>query len=280
MPLVAGIDVGTSAVKAVLFNIRNNEAKCLAKRTDKVRKKAPVLLAAGTFEGLMKKAELNPPDVAYIASTGDAEELSLATGHFFSMTSHSKGAVHLVPRVRAVLDVGGLNVKAIRIDGRGKVLSYRMAARCASGSGRFLENISRYLGIMVDEVGELSLQADKPEIVSTVCAVLAETDVINLVSREISTSNILKGIHLSMATRLVKLLRVIKVTEGDLLLTGGLALDDGLLAALQETIADFKNDVNAYSHPDSIYAGAIGAAIWGAFRHEKLSRLGQLAEAS
>jgi benzoyl-CoA reductase subunit D len=83
-----------------------------------------------------------------------------------------------------------------------------------------------------------------------------------------------------MATRLVKLLRVIKVTDGDLLLTGGLALDGGLLAALQETIADFKNDVNAYSHPDSIYAGAIGAAIWGAFRHEKLSRLGQLAKAS
>jgi benzoyl-CoA reductase subunit D len=239
-----------------------------------------VLLAAGTFEGLMKKAELNPPDVAYIASTGDAEELSLATGHFFSMTSHSKGAVHLVPRVRAVLDVGGLNVKAIRIDGRGKVLSYRMAARCASGSGRFLENISRYLGIMVDEVGELSLQADKPEIVSTVCAVLAETDVINLVSREISTSNILKGIHLAMSQKLIKLLRASKISRGDVLLTGGLAKDQGLVAALNESLSGKEKGLRVITHEDSVYAGAIGAALWGAFRYEKLLGDGRLAEAS
>lgn len=280
MPLVAGIDVGTSAVKAVLFNTRNNNPKCLAKRTDTVRKKAPVLLAEDTFEALMKKAGLNPPDVAYIASTGDAEALSLATGHFFSMTSHSKGAIHLVPSVRAVLDVGGLNVKAIRIDGRGKVLSYRMAARCASGSGRFLENISRYLGIMVDEVGELSLQADKPEIVSTVCAVLAETDVINLVSRKISTPNILKGIHLAMAQKLIKLLRASKISRGDVLLTGGLAKDRGLVAALNESLSEKESDMRVITHADSVYAGAIGAALWGAFRYEKLLSQGRFAEAS
>tara|TARA_B100000315_G_scaffold248553_1_gene278555 strand:- start:592 stop:1434 length:843 start_codon:yes stop_codon:yes gene_type:complete len=280
MPLIAGIDVGTSAVKTVLYNIQNDQTKCLSKRIDKVRRKAPVLLASDSFNYLIEEVGVNPRDVTYIASTGDADEFLLATGHFFSMTSHAKGAVHLVPSARAVLDVGGLNIKAIRINGRGKVLSYKMAARCASGSGRFLENISRYLGIMVDEVGELSLQADKPEIVSTVCAVLAETDVINLVSREISTPNILKGIHLAMSQKLIKLLRASKVSEGDVLLTGGLAMDQGLVAALNESLSKKESDIRILTHADSIYAGAIGAALWGAFRYEKLLSEGRFAEAS
>jgi benzoyl-CoA reductase subunit D len=101
-----------------------------------------------------------------------------------------------------------------------------------------------------------------------------------MVSRQISTPNILKGIHLSMAARLVKLLRAAKVTEGDVFLTGGLALDVGLFAALNESAAEQKVTVRLLYHPDSIYAGAIGAAIWGAFRHEKLARLDRLAQAS
>jgi benzoyl-CoA reductase subunit D len=101
-----------------------------------------------------------------------------------------------------------------------------------------------------------------------------------MVSRGISASNILKGIHLSMAGRLAKLLRVIKVREGITLATGGLALDDGLMAALNESLAQQKIKVEARSHPDSIYAGAIGAAIWGAFRHEKLQQQELLAKAS
>jgi benzoyl-CoA reductase subunit D len=103
--------------------------------------------------------------------------------------------------------------------------------------------------------------------------VLAETDVINMVSRGIATPDILKGIHLSMASRIVKLLKVTGIKDGTALLTGGLALDTGLLAAIREEMANEKVNVQAVSHPDSIYAGAIGAALWGAFRHERLNRL-------
>jgi NAD-dependent dihydropyrimidine dehydrogenase PreA subunit len=102
--------------------------------------------------------------------------------------------------------------------------------------------------------------------------VLAETDVINMVSRGIATPDILKGIHLSMASRIVKLLKVTGVKGGTALLTGGLALDTGLLAAIQEEMVNEKVKVEARSHPDSIYAGAIGAALWGAFRHAKLNQ--------
>jgi benzoyl-CoA reductase subunit D len=109
--------------------------------------------------------------------------------------------------------------------------------------------------------------------VSSICAVLAETDVINMVSRAIPTPDILKGIHLSMASRIVKLLKVTGIKTGTALLTGGLALDTGLLAAIREEMANEMVNVSAVSHPDSIYAGAIGAALWGAYRHEQLAEL-------
>jgi benzoyl-CoA reductase subunit D len=196
------------------------------------------------------------------------------------MTTHARGGVFLDPEARSVLDVGALHGRAIQVDERGKVLGYRMTSQCASGSGQFLENIARYLGVTQEEIGPLSRQADDPEKVSGICAVLAETDVINMVSRNITTPNILKGIHLSMANRLVKLLRATKIADTEVLMTGGLALDSGLLAAVQEIVAEQELAARVTSHADSIYAGAIGAALWGAFRHEKLARLGQLAMAS
>ncbi|MCH7486930.1 MAG: benzoyl-CoA reductase subunit D [Proteobacteria bacterium] len=280
MTISAGIDVGTGAVKAVLFDVDGDSIEVLAKRSERVRRRNPLKLAEDMFEAVTGEAGLNRDDVAYIATTGEAETLSFTTGHFYSMTTHARGAIYLDPDVRSVLDVGALHGRAISIDGRGKVINYRMTSQCASGTGQFLENIARYLGIGQEEIGPLSKQADSPELVSGICAVLAETDVINMVSRQISTPNILKGIHLSMAGRLLKLLRGTLVSDGAVLLTGGLALDDGLLAALQESLAEQNIDIEVKSHPDSLFAGAIGAAIWGAFRHDKLSKLGLLAAAS
>ena len=196
------------------------------------------------------------------------------------MTTHGRGAIFLDPESRGCLDVGALHGRAISVDDRGKVLSYKMTSQCASGSGQFLENIARYLGIAQDEIGPLSCQADDPEKVSGICAVLAETDVINMVSRGISAQNILKGIHLSMAGRLARLVKAIKVTEGVIMVTGGLALDEGLIAALREELDQKGNPVEVRSHPQSIYAGAIGAALWAAFRYEKLKQLDALPMAS
>jgi benzoyl-CoA reductase subunit D len=185
----------------------------------------------------------------------------------------------LVLGINAVVDVGALNGRAIYVDERGKVLAYKMTSQCASGSGQFLENIARYLGVAIEEIGALSESSKNPEKVSSICAVLAETDVINMVSRGIATTDILKGIHLSMASRIVKLLKVTGIKQGTALITGGLALDSGLLAAIREEMVNEKVSVTAISHPDSIYAGAIGAALWGAFRHAKLTELQQRAAA-
>ena len=118
------------------------------------------------------------------------------------------------PSARAVVDIGALNGRAIYVDERGKVLSYKMTSQCASGSGQFLENIARYLGVAVEEIGPLSQSSKNPEKCSSICAVLAETDVINMVSRGIATPDVLKGIHLSMASRIVKLLKVTGIKSG------------------------------------------------------------------
>jgi len=280
MTITAGIDLGTGTIKTVLFNVTDDKTEWLARRADRIRQRDPFDLAEKAYDAVLNEAGLTRDDIHYVATTGDGETIPFRTGHFYSMTTHARGAIYLEPEARAVLDIGALHGRAVKMDERGKVLGYRMTSQCASGSGQFLENISRYLGIAQDEIGTLSKQADDPEVVSSICAVLAETDVINMVSRGISASNILKGIHLSMAGRLAKLLRVIKVRDGVTLATGGLALDNGLMAALNESLATQKIDVEARSHPDSIYAGAVGAALWGAFRYEKLQQQELLAKAS
>jgi benzoyl-CoA reductase subunit D len=281
MPITAGIDVGTGAIKAAIFEVDGSNEKCLGKKVERVRQRDPLVLATNVYDDLLAENGLKRGDVAYCATTGEGESLHFHTGHFYSMTTHARGGIYLHPDARAVLDVGALHGRAIRIDERGKVLTYKMTSQCASGSGQFLENIARYLGIAQDEIGSLSRQGDNPEQVSGICAVLAETDVINMVSRGITAPNILRGIHESMATRLAKLLKTIgKLEGGAVQMTGGLALDDGLVKAMQDALVKEKITARVETHPDAIYAGAIGAALWGAFRWEKLQRLGDAAKAA
>jgi benzoyl-CoA reductase subunit D len=221
------------------------------------------------------------------------------------MTAHARGALFLEPGARGAIDVGALHARAIRFDDRARVLDYRMTSQCASGTGQFLENIARYLGVTLDEVGQLSLAGTTPEKVSGICAVLAETDVINMVSRGLTTANILKGIHESMATGFAKLLRNTRA-EGIVLVTGGLSADIGLVGALRDALGKAPKKkiarpaaaapacasagaeseeaappvaplapVVIQPHPEGVFAGAIGAALWGAYRHEKLASRAQ-----
>jgi benzoyl-CoA reductase subunit D len=159
------------------------------------------------------------------------------------------------------------------MDGRSRVLSYRMTSQCASGSGQFLENIGRYLGVTLDEIGPLSLQGDQPETCSSICAVLAETDVINMVSRGIAVRNILRGIHESMAGRILRLLTS-SGARGVVLVTGGLAADTGLVGALRAAATKQKAAIEVRAHRDSALAGALGAALWGAYRSARLQDKG------
>lgn len=269
MSLTAGIDVGTSAVKVVLMRVTGTECAELAKDVERIRRRDLRDVVNEVFARSLAAAGLASGDLDYVASTGDGDPVEFRTGHFYGMTTHARGALHLMPSCRSVLDAGALHGRVMRIDERSRVLQYAMTNQCASGSGQFLENISRYLGVSIDEVGPLSIQGETPELVSGICAVLAETDVINMVSRGITTANILKGIHISMANRFVKLLRRVGA-EYPVAITGGLARDEGFVEALRERLVAEGEAAEILTHADSIHAGAYGAALWAGFRYEKL----------
>jgi len=282
----AGIDVGSSTVKVALVASPAGSgraragARVLAKVVERTRRRDQRQIVAMAWAAALEQAGIGAEQLAYIATTGEGETVELSTGHFYGMTAHARGAIFLDPAVTAALDVGALHARAVRFDARARVLDYRMTSQCASGTGQFLENIARYLGVTLDEVGPLSLRGSAPEKVSGICAVLAETDVINMVSRGISTANILRGIHDSMATGFSKLLRSARAA-GTVLVTGGLSADEGLLRALRDALGKpgKKKDAEAAPvvvrpHPDGVFAGAIGAALWGAYRHEKLAGMG------
>lgn len=258
----AGVDVGSSAVKiAIVRSDRNGGAEVLALLTERIRRREVKKVVNEGYEAALNAAGVFSEEVCYLASTGEGELVEFRRGHFYGMTAHARGAIFLMPEVRAVLDVGALHARGMRVDERSRVLGYRMTSQCASGSGQFLENVARYLGIALDDVGPLSTKAAKPEAVSSICAVLAETDVINMVSRGISAPDILKGIHLSMAGRYLKLLRAIDA-HGHVAITGGLSADTGLVLALQEKAREDGLDVEIDTHPQASYAGALGAALW------------------
>jgi benzoyl-CoA reductase subunit D len=263
---VAGIDVGTSAVKvAVMEEAGGGGGRVLALRGERIRRRDPLKVTEGLFHACLEESGARREELAYIATTGEGDSVPFRTGHFYGL--------FLDPEARAVLDIGALHTRGVILDGRAKVMGYRMTSQCASGSGQFLENISRYLGITLEEIGPLSLTADRPESCSSICAVLAETDVINMVSRGISTPNIIKGIHVSMAGRYLRLLTS-AAAQGVALVTGGLAADVGLLSALRESAGEQKAPLEIRAHRDSVFAGALGAALWGAFRARRLSARG------
>lgn len=271
--ITAGVDVGSAVVKiAIVETTEAGGERLLACRGERLRRRDTHAVATSLFGDLLNETGLARDALGYVATTGEGESIPFRTGHFYGMTTHARGGLFLEPEARAIIDMGALHTRAVAMDERSKVLGYRMTSQCASGSGQFLENIARYLGVSLEEVGALSLQADNPEVCSSICAVLAETDVINMVSRGISLPNILKGIHSSMAGRAVRLL----VSLGKppvILVTGGLANDAGLIAAMREAVAAQKMGVEIRQHEHSMLAGAIGAALWGAFRARKLRRL-------
>ncbi len=264
-----GIDVGSNFIKLVLVDYSTGNSKLIDKHTEKIRKRNPSLVSEEMIQTMLAKHQLRYEDIAYLASTGEGDLVKRKRGHFYGMTTHARGGNFFFPDAQTVVDMGALYVRAVKISPDARVQDYKMTGQCASGSGQFVENISRYLGLSIEEVGDVSLQSVKPEVSSGICAVLAETDVINMVSRGISTPDIIKGIHISIAGRIIKLLSSLKA-ESPIILTGGMALNKGMIQALEEQLQETGKKFVIKTHPDAIYAGALGAALWGGFRHLKL----------
>ncbi|MFQ6615742.1 MAG: BadF/BadG/BcrA/BcrD ATPase family protein [Fidelibacterota bacterium] len=270
--LTLGIDVGSSFIKAALAQY-GDPSTVVDTINEKIRKRNPTLVIEKVVDELLERQGLSYEDLVYVASTGEGELVPRKTGHFYSMTTHARGAYHYHPDIRGVVDLGALFTRAMTLENGPRVRRYTMTGQCASGSGQFLENISRYLGLTLEEVGPLSRKSTQPARTSGICAVLAETDVINMVSQGIATADIVKGIHLSIARRVIALLRKLKV-ESPVALTGGMAHDVGIVDAIKELMDEKNMNVTVFAAEQCALAGAIGAALWGGYRYLKLRSAG------
>jgi len=251
MSLLAGVDVGTRVSKAVIID---DQGRVVAKAN---------LPTGHDLAGAARKAVDRAlatlpgnPVASYVASTGFGRyQVPFRDVQITEITCHARGAVALAPGTRSVLDIGAMNARAIRVDERGRVRAFRMNDKCASGAGRFLERVAKGLEMDLADIGPLSLRATTPQSISSICAVLAESEVINLVTQGHGVEDILAGTHESIAGRIAALLRQVGV-EQEIALTGGVTKNVGMVRALESRLGQ-----PVVVHPDAEYAGALGAAL-------------------
>lgn len=251
MKLLAGVDVGTRVTKTVLID---EQGRVLARANLPTGHDL-----AGAARKVVDRALATLPGgaaVSYVASTGFGRYLvPFRDVQITEITCHARGAVALAPGTRSVLDIGAMNARAIRVDERGRVRAFRMNDKCASGAGRFLERVAKGLEMDLADIGPLSLRATAPQSISSICAVLAESEVINLVTQGHGVEDILAGTHESIAGRIAALLRQVGV-EQEIALTGGVTKNVGMVRALEGRLGQ-----PVVVHADAEYAGALGAAL-------------------
>jgi predicted CoA-substrate-specific enzyme activase len=211
------------------------------------------------YSGMLHKTRKKESDIACIVSTGYGRNcVSIAQRQITEITCHAAGARHFFPKVRAVIDIGGQDSKCIRLDGNGSVSDFVMNDKCAAGTGRFLEVMARALHVELKDFAAMSKAARRPVIISSMCTVFAESEVISLIARGESRENIIAGIHESIASRMVSMMNRTGF-EKPVVMTGGVSQNLGMRSAIEKKIG-MKLDV-----PDLAQAcGAIGAAILGA----------------
>jgi len=253
MAYFAGIDVGSTMTKAVILGEEGIIASIIGPTGPEQRR-----LANRVMEEALKKAALSFEAITYIVSTGYGRiNVPFTDKQLTEITCHAKGISSLFPRARTIIDIGGQDVKAIRIDGEGKTVDFVMNDKCAAGSGRFIEVIADTLGVPLDQVGDLSLQSRDPAKISNICTIWAQQEVAASLAQGIPVPDLLAGIHQSLADRVCRLVSRLKV-EDAVIVTGGGARNKGLLKALSEQLG---REIRVPEEP--LITGALGAALLG-----------------
>ncbi len=265
MPFLAGIDCGTSFTKTVVLFAENRQPRVVGKGRTRSGVKVDEAATAALQEALTQAGvERNRLD--YIAATGFGRYgVSFRDIQVTEITTAARGAHFAVPQSRAILDIGGQCTRAIGITETGRVKVFKSNDKCAAGSGMFIQRAAKYLEVALDDVGELSLRATHPQPISSVCAVLAESEIINHVSAGITVQDILRGIHESLADRAGALLKRVEMKD-ELTLIGGVARQAGIARALEDRL---KVKVNIPQDCD--FVCALGAALLGLKRLASLS---------
>ncbi|MBI2357417.1 MAG: 2-hydroxyglutaryl-CoA dehydratase [Deltaproteobacteria bacterium] len=261
MVFVAGIDIGGKSTKAIVLD---DNRQIRGQAIVKTRPDFPSL-AREALDLALKQAGLKASDLSYIATTGFGRyNVPFRDNQITEITCVARGAAFLFPKTHSVLDIGAQSTRAIRVGENGKVRDFRTNDKCAAGAGGFIEKAAKYLEVSIDDVGELSVHAQKPQTISSVCAVLAESEIINHVSAGESVENILRGVHNSLASRAMALMKRAGL-EDEVTFVGGVARQKGMVQALEQTV---KRKVNVGAEPEII--GALGAALLSLRRLEKI----------
>jgi predicted CoA-substrate-specific enzyme activase len=248
----AGIDVGSTMTKAVILN-KGIIASIIGPTGPEQRR-----LANKVMEGALKKADLSLKAIAYIVSTGYGRiNVPFADKQFTEITCHAKGIISLFPNAKTIIDIGGQDIKAIKIDSTGKTTDFVMNDKCAAGSGRFIEVIADTLGLPLDKVGDLSLKSKGLAKISNICTIWAQQEVAASLAQGIPVSDLLAGVHHSLADRISRMVNRLRV-EDDVIVTGGGGKNRGLLKALSKQL-----DHEILVPEEPLITGALGAALMG-----------------
>ena len=271
MAYIAGVDLGSGATKTVIID----EQRCvLGVGSERTRADFDVV-AQRSMAQACQAAGLRRDEIDYIAATGLGRySLSERDIQITDMTCGARGAHALFPEARFVLDMGAQSTRAVALRDGGKVKTFRTNEKCAAGSGGFLERISRYLEIDVEDIGRVSLEAENPQPISSVCAVLAESEIINHVSEGKTVPDIICGAHESLAERALSQLKMVRY-DGEVVFIGGVALQEGMVVACRKY---FGETIHVPEHPAHVVA--YGAAILGLQRYHKRGRALQPAPAA
>jgi predicted CoA-substrate-specific enzyme activase len=221
------------------------------------------------MEQALQQAGISFNEVTYVVATGYGRiNVPFADRQVTEITCHAKGLSSLLPSVRTIVDIGGQDSKGIRIE-NGKVIDFVMNDKCAAGTGRFLEVTAEALGIPLDQLGALSLTAESPAVIGSMCTVFAEQEVISQLANGESVANLVAGIHQAIAARVFGLVGKLKI-KPDVAITGGGAKNIGLVKALE---AKFGCPVLVPAEP--LITGALGAALVGKELCETAAKTGK-----
>lgn len=269
MNLTAGIDAGSTHTKVI---IADQEGHILSRATTPSGFNFARAAERG-FQTAMETARVSRDDMAYVAATGYGRHMvPLRDVAITELTCHAWAMHALLPEIRTILDVGGQTVKAIRLDERGRVKAFRLNDKCAAGSGAFLEKTMRYMGYEATDIAALSAAATDPAVVSSICAVFAESEVINHLVSGRGAEDVCAGAVIALAERAAQLVKRLR-PEPQFALSGGLTRIPLMRRALEDALK-----VTFHVAPDDlgVYAGALGAAR---LAQERLRRLAERATA-
>ena len=274
MILTAGIDVGSTYTKAVILDdkdgILGQALSCTGFKLTEVSRQV--------YDSALKNAGLRETDVSYVVATGFGRHMApFSDAQATDLTASARGATFFFPKTRTILDVGGQTMKATRIDDAARVKSFRLNDKCAAGTGAFLEKTARYMGFGTPEIGPLVATSKRQVPISGVCAVFAESEVVNQLSLGSSPADIMHGAIASLVDRSVQLMKRIQM-EPEFTLIGGILRFQTMARVVREHL---KAEVNVPPENLVQFVNALGAAILARRRWQKLNlATGEVAHSS